>query len=423
MSCVFCWFFVFVFGKTGWAAHNVEMDFYFSTGFFIFVVVNLRDMKKIVVAADSFKGSVSSIEVAEHVEQGIKSIFPACEVVKACIADGGEGTVKALVSSLKGEYVEVCVHDPLMRPVTSTYGIIEGGTVAVLEMASSSGLPLLHPDERNPLKTTTYGTGEMIADALHQGCRKLLVGIGGSATNDGGTGMLSALGFRFYDKEGYELKGGGEILSQIANIDDLCLIEGLKDTEIKVACDVNNPFSGPDGAAFVYAPQKGADSRMVEELDLGLKHFAQVIKSYNGIDVESILGAGAAGGLGGSFAAFLGAKLMSGIQMVLEAIRFREMIEDADLIITGEGKLDAQTVMGKAPRGVLDVAVLQGIPVIAIGGSVEDTEMLNRQGFAGVFSIQSGPVTLDKAMDPGYTCRQIERTVSQLMLFARKMKP
>ena len=370
MNCVFCWFFVFIFEKTALAAHNVGMDFYFSIGIFIFVIANLSEMKKIVVATDSFKGSVSSIEVAEHVEQGIKSIFPACEVVKALIADGGEGTVKALVSSLKGEYVEVCVHDPLMRPVTATYGIIEGGTVAVLEMASASGLPLLRPDERNPLKTTTYGTGEMIADALRRGCRKLLVGIGGSATNDGGVGMLSALGFCFYDKEGNELKGGGEILSQIAYMNDFCLIEGLKDIEVKVACDVNNHFSGPNGAAYVYAPQKGADSRMVEELDLGLKHFARVIKSFNGIDVESIPGAGAAGGLGGGFAAFLEAKLMSGIQMVLEAIRFREMIKDADLIITGEGKLDAQTVMGKAPCGILDVAASQGISVIAIGGFV-----------------------------------------------------
>lgn len=380
------------------------------------------NMKKIVIAADSFKGSVSSIEVAGYVEQGIKAVFPACEVQKVYIADGGEGTVEALVSSLEGEYVEVNVHDPLMRPVTATYGI-EGGTVAVLEMASASGLPLLQPDERNPLKTTTYGTGEMIVDALRRGCRKLLVGIGGSATNDGGTGMLSALGFRFYDKKGDELKGVGEMLSQIAYIDDHCLIDGLTDAEIKVACDVNNPFSGPNGAAYVYAPQKGADSHMVEELDRGLKHFAGIIKSYNGTDVELIPGAGAAGGLGGGFAALLGARLMSGIEMVLEAIRFREMIKDADLIITGEGKLDAQTAMGKAPCGVLDAAALQGIPVIAIGGSVENAELLNNRGFAGVFSIQPGPVTLEKAMEPGYACRQIERTVSQLMLLIKSFEP
>lgn len=328
-----------------------------------------------------------------------------------------------MVSSLKGEYAEVRVHDPLMRPVTATYGIIEGGTVAVLEMASASGLPLLQPDERNPLKTTTYGTGEMIADALRRGCRKLSIGIGGSATNDGGTGMLSALGFRFYDKNGNELKGGGEILSQIASIDNRYVMAELANAEFTVACDVTNPFSGPDGAAYVYAPQKGADGRMVEELDLGLKHFAGIIKSYNGIDVESIPGAGAAGGLGGGFVAFLGAKLMSGIEMVLDAIRFREMIKDADLIITGEGKLDAQTAMGKAPCGVLDAAALQGIPVIAIGGSVENAELLNNRGFAGVFSIQPGPVTLEKAMEPGYACRQIERTVSQLMLLIKSLEP
>ncbi|MDR2921241.1 MAG: glycerate kinase [Tannerella sp.] len=380
-------------------------------------------MKKIVIAADSFKGSVRSIEVAEYVEQGIKSVFPECEVRKVYIADGGEGTVEALVSSLNGKYVEVNVHDPLMRPVVATYGILEEGTVAVLEMASASGLTLLKPEERNPLKTTTYGTGEMMADALQRGCRKLLVGIGGSATNDGGTGMLSALGFRFYSKEGNELKGGGEILSRIASIDNRYVMEELANAEITVACDVTNPFSGPDGAAYVYAPQKGADSCMVEELDRGLKHFADVIKTYNGIDVELIPGAGAAGGLGGGFAALLGARLVSGIEMVLETIRFREIIRSADLIITGEGKLDLQTAMGKAPRGVLDAAALQGIPVIAIGGSVENTGMLNEQGFAGVFSIQPGPVTLEKAMEHDYTCRQIVRTVSQLMLFVGKMKP
>lgn len=379
-------------------------------------------MKKIVVAADSFKGAAGSMEVAGSVEQGIKAVFPACEVTKVYVADGGEGTVEALVSSLHGEYVEVNVHDPLMRPVVATYGMLEEGTVAVLEMASASGLPLLRPEERNPLQTTTYGTGEMIADALRRGCRKLLIGIGGSATNDGGTGMLSALGFRFYDKEGNELTGSGEILPQIASIDDRFRMKELADAEITVACDVTNPFSGPEGAAYVYAPQKGADQRMVEALDRGLKHFAGVINAYNGIDVETIPGAGAAGGLGGGFAAFLGAGLVSGIEMVLETVRFRELIHGADLIITGEGKLDVQTAMGKAPRGVLDAAARQGIPVIAIGGSVENAELLNEQGFAGVFSIQPGPVTLEKAMERDFTCRQIERTVSQLMSLIKRIK-
>lgn len=378
-------------------------------------------MKKIVVASDSFKGSVSSIVVAEHIEQGIKSVFPACEVKKTYIADGGEGTVEALVTSLKGSYVQVGVHDPLMRPVSARYGLIEDGKTAVMEMASASGLPLLKPEERNPLKTTTYGTGEMIIDALQHGCRKILMGIGGSATNDAGVGMLSALGYRFLDKDGNELKGGGEILPHIVHIDDIHIPEELNNVEIIVACDVNNPFSGPDGAAYVYALQKGADSGMVEELDQGLKHFAGIIKSYNGIDMELIPGAGAAGGLGGGFAAILGAKLVSGIRMVLDTIRFQEIIRNADLIITGEGKLDMQTAMGKAPRGVLDVAALQGIPVIAIGGSIEDAEILNKQGFAGVFSIQPGPVTLEKAMEPAYTRQQIIRTVSQLMSFIKEL--
>ena len=242
-------------------------------------------MQKIVIAADSFKGCLTSKQVAESVERGIRNVFPYCEIAKVFIADGGEGTVDALVETLKGELVTVKVHNPLMRPVDAYYGIIEGGKTAIIEMALASGLPLIAPEERNPMKTTTFGTGELIKDALMKGCRRFLVGIGGSATNDAGTGMLQALGYRFFDTGGYELGGGGEILSQIEKIDDSNIIEGIKESEFFVACDVTNPFSGKSGASFVFAPQKGADPEMVRLLDKGLIHFAGVIKNFNGKDI------------------------------------------------------------------------------------------------------------------------------------------
>ena len=234
-------------------------------------------MKKIIVAIDSFKGSLASYEVACAFERGFLREFPQAEVRKVSVADGGEGTVEALVQTLGGEQVRIVASDPLMRGVEVCYGIVDGGRTAVMEMSAASGLPLLAPEERNPLKTTTYGTGEMIADALARGCRKFLVGIGGSATNDAGVGMLRALGFRFLDAEGCELVGGGEILDKIASIDDSGVLEALRESEFVVACDVTNPLYGPEGAAYVFAPQKGADAAMVEQLDGGLRIFADVV--------------------------------------------------------------------------------------------------------------------------------------------------
>ena len=371
-------------------------------------------MKKIVIASDSFKGSLTSAQVAESVEWGIRAVFPGCEVRRMYIADGGEGTVEALVDSTGGKRVHCTVSGPLGQPVEAVYGVF-GNDEAVMEMSAASGLALLTPAERNPMKTTTRGTGEMIRHALDRGCRRLLVGIGGSATNDAGTGMLQALGFRFLDSAGRELGEGGEILGRIAAIDASGVPTEVFETNYTVACDVTAPFSGPTGAAHVFAPQKGATPQMVAELDAGLAHFAGIIKRFNGADIRDFPGAGAAGGLGGGFKALLGARLVSGIEMVLDAIGFRAAIADADLIITGEGKLDAQTAMGKAPRGVLDAARKAGVPVVAIGGAVEGVDELNSQGFAAVFPIVPGPVTLERAMESEYAQANIERTVAQIM--------
>lgn len=379
-------------------------------------------MKKIVIASDSFKGSLTSKQVAESIEKGIFNVFPNCVTDKVFIADGGEGTVDALVETLKGDLITVKVHNPLMRPVHAYYGIIENGTTAIIETALASGLTLIAQEERNPMKTTTYGTGELIKDALLRGCRRFLIGIGGSATNDAGTGLLQALGYRFFDSTGNELGKGGEILSKIERIDDSQVIKEIKNSEFIVACDVKNPFSGKTGASYVFAPQKGADQEMVEMLDAGLKHFAGIVKRYYGIDIDNIPGSGAAGGMGGGLKAFLNASLVSGINIVLETIDFESRIKNADLIITGEGKLDAQTAMGKAPRGVLEMAQNNNIPVIAIGGSVEAYNELNKQGFTAVFPVLPAPVTLEKALEPDFAKANIENTITQIIRIIKNLK-
>mgnify|MGYP002514942343 CR=1 FL=1 len=371
-------------------------------------------MKRVTVAVDSFKGSLSSLEVAEAFACGFHRVFPHCEVEKVAVADGGEGTVEALVQTLGGERVSVMVHDPLMRPIEACYGIVNGGRTAVIEMSAASGLPLLTAQERNPLKTTTYGTGEMIADALGRGCREFLIGIGGSATNDAGVGMLRALGFRFLDSEGAELVGGGEILERIATIDTSAARKELSECEFIVACDVTNPLYGPEGAAYVFAPQKGADAAMVERLDRGLRVYARAIERFNGVQVDRIAGAGAAGGLGGGFKALLGARLEPGIDMVLNAMQFDKIISGSDLVITGEGRIDRQTTMGKAPSGVLRAAQAQGIPVVAIGGAVQPCKELGESGFAAVLPIVAGPVTLDVAMLRDVATENVRRTAAQI---------
>ncbi len=373
------------------------------------------NIRKVVIAADSFKGSLSSGEVARSVERGVREVFPCCEIVGLHVADGGEGTVEALHATMGGELISARVADPLMRIVEARYLITDSGRTAVVELASASGLTRLGDSERNPMETTTYGTGQLIADALSRGCRNFLVTLGGSATNDAGTGLLQALGFRFFDASGAELGQGGKMLGRIARIDDTALAAGVRESAFTVACDVRNPFSGRDGAAYIFAPQKGADPRMVEALDHGLKNFAEVVAGHNGAGIDLIQGAGAAGGAAGGLVALLGAELVSGIDMVLCAAGFEAMLDGADLVITGEGRLDSQTAMGKAPRGVLDAAAHHRVPVIAIGGAVEESAALNRQGFAAVFPILSGPATLEEAMHSGTAGGNITRTVEQIM--------
>ena len=372
-------------------------------------------MKSITIAIDSFKGSLSSARVAEAAEKGIRAVLPNCSVQKISIADGGEGTVEALVETLQGEIIEITACDPLMRPITVRYGLVDGGSTAVIEMSAASGLPLLTAEERNPWLTTTYGTGEMIADALRRGARRLLIGIGGSATNDAGMGMLEALGYKFYDTDGTLLTGCGGNLSRVARVDDSEAMPALKECQITVACDVKNPLYGPTGAAYVFAPQKGADAEMVERLDAGLKNFASVVSTHFGGNAELREGAGAAGGLGYCFSALLGARLQSGIDMVLEAIDFAKRIEQSDLIITGEGRIDSQTVMGKAPSGVLNAASVQGIPVVAIGGAVESSEALRQSKFAAILPIVAGPVSLDEAMREEVAAANVSRTIEQIV--------
>ena len=372
-------------------------------------------MKKIVIASDSFKGSLSSAEVAACGERAVHRLCPDCKVVQLPVADGGEGTVETLTAALGGQSVTAIVHDPLGRLITARYGWIAQEQTALIEMAAASGLPLLPLEERNPWLTSTYGTGELIQNALERGCHKFLIAIGGSATNDGGMGLLQALGFRFLDAEGKELPGCGGSLQQIQQIDSSGVLVDLAQCQFTVACDVTNPFYGPTGAAYVFAPQKGADAEMVEALDQGLRHFAQLIHTTQGIAIDQLAGAGAAGGLGGGLVAFLNARLTPGIEMVLDALRFDTQITGADLIITGEGKLDAQTCMGKTPLGILRRAQQQGIPVVALGGAVEASEALNQCGFLAVFPILPYPTSLTEAMDSSFTQQNIERTIAQVL--------
>lgn len=369
---------------------------------------------KIVIASDSFKGSLTSAEVAAAAERGIKAVYPDCEVICVNVSDGGEGTMEAIIDVLGGEVITTLVSDPLGRPITAHYGI--AGNKAIIEMAAASGLTLLQPEERNPWLTSSYGTGEMIMEAIHHGCRHLLIGIGGSATNDAGTGMLQALGFRFFDAQGQAITDcrGGR-MQDIARIDDSAVPQAVRQSQFIVACDVDTPFCGPEGAAPVFAPQKGADTNMVTRLDAGMASLAQVIKDTYHINIVPLAGAGAAGGMGGGFRAFLNATLQRGIEMVLDAIDFDRIIQDAYLIITGEGKIDFQTAKGKTAAGVLSHARKQGIPVVAIGGCIEMCESVEQMGFAGIYPIIEEKVPLEIAMQSDIAASNIENTVKKIL--------
>lgn len=369
---------------------------------------------KIVVASDSFKGSLSSTEMATAAARGIKSVYPDCEAVAVSVADGGEGTVDAVVEALGGKIVTATVNDPLGRPILARYGVV--GKMAVIEMAAASGLTLLTDEERNPWLTSTYGTGEMIMDAVKRGCRDFLVGVGGSATNDAGMGMLQALGFRFYDIDDQEIIDGcGGRLQDVARIDDTGVMDAIRQCRFTVACDVDTPFCGSEGAAYVFAPQKGADMEMVTRLDSGMVAFAKVIEKTYGMDLTSMAGTGAAGGMGGGFYVFLNATLKRGVDMVLDAIDFDSIIRGADLVITGEGKIDYQTVKGKTAAGVLARAKAQDIPVVAIAGSVEKCESVEQMGFAGVYAIWEEEMPLEVAMQSNTAAANVEKTVKKIV--------
>lgn len=380
-------------------------------------------MKKIILAFDSFKGSANSLDIARAAKEAILKEYPLCNVITFPIADGGEGTTEAICTGLNVDKVSCSVHDPLMAPIDVTYGITKDGTTAVLEMAAASGLPLIPDRLRNPMNTSTYGTGEVILDALNKGCRHFIMGLGGSATNDAAIGLLSALGVRFLDNSGNILEPKGSNLIHITSIDDSLFHPAIKESFFTLACDVNNPFYGPQGAAFVYAPQKGASQEEVVALDKGLRHYAAIIKKQKGMDISSTPGAGAAGGMGGGLLPFLQATLKPGIDTILDILHFRESLQDADLVFTGEGKLDAQTAMGKALGGVLKTAREQHVPVIALGGGVESSALLNKMGFTAVLPIQPTPVSLDKAMQKEFTLDNIGRTVTQLIRIIQCFNP
>ena len=325
---------------------------------------------KIAIAPDSFKGTLTALEAAECIERGLRRELRNISVRKIPMADGGEGTVRAIVDATKGRLKRAKVHDPLGRPIWAEYGVTGNGRMAVIEMAAASGLVMLQASERNPLRTTTLGTGELIRAALRTGARQILIGIGGSATNDGGMGMARALGVRFLNKNGCEIPEGGGSLGELARIDKSGLSPRLNRVQIEVACDVDNPLVGRRGAARVYAKQKGATPEAIRVLDRHLRHFARIVHKDIGVDMEHVAGAGAAGGLGAGLMAFLGATLRPGIDLVADAIDLPRRIAGCDLVITGEGRTDSQTLHGKAPMGVIREARKQGIPVLLISGSI-----------------------------------------------------
>ncbi|GMQ57613.1 glycerate kinase [Vallitalea sediminicola] len=353
-------------------------------------------MKKIVIASDSFKGTMDSINVCNIVEEGIKNIRPEINTVTIPIADGGEGTVDAFLNAIGGKKVTKTVTGPLFDKIEANYGILDDGS-AVIEMAQASGLPLVEGRE-NPLKTTTYGTGELIRDALEKGCKKIIIGIGGSATNDGGVGMASALGVKFLQEDNTEIDLTGEGLGSLATIDTSNLNAKISDCQFIVACDVDNPLYGENGASYIFAPQKGADKEMVKLLDENLKHYAGIVNRDLEINLQKYKGSGAAGGLGAGLVAFVNAELKSGINILLDAVDFDNIIVDADLIITGEGKIDGQSLRGKVPVGIADRAIKYHKPVIAIVGAIGDeTDALYERGISSIFSINQRPEAFEIA--------------------------
>ncbi|MBB6714978.1 glycerate kinase [Clostridium gasigenes] len=357
---------------------------------------------KFILAPDSFKESMSSKEACDAMERGIKKIIPEAECIKVPMADGGEGTVEALIGATNGTFHKVNVIAPLGNKVEAVFGILGNKKTAVIEMASASGIQLVKRDERNPLITTTFGTGQLIKAALDLGVKHIVVGIGGSATNDGGAGMIQALGGKLLDRKGEEISFGGGALGNLDRIDISELDLRLKDTVIEVACDVTNPLVGETGASAVFGPQKGATEEMVKELDNNLLHFSRIIKETLGKDVAYIEGAGAAGGLGAALLSFLNAELKRGIDLIINHTELKEKIKGADFVFTGEGAIDDQTIYGKTPMGVAKVAKQQGVKTIAFAGKVgEGVDNLYAIGITSIFSIMQGVSNLDNALKDG----------------------
>ena len=366
---------------------------------------------KIIIAIDSFKGSLTSTEAGKAVEESILQAYPDWQTDIIPIADGGEGMLTVMLNATQGKKQIVWAHNPCMELTQAEYGISADGTTAFIEMATISGLPLIREEQRNPMKTSTFGTGEQIRDALEKGCTRFIIGIGGSATNDAGTGMLQALGYRFLNRKGEPLGQGGEILSEIKSIDTSGICPLLKNAHFIVACDVKNPFYGPEGAACVFAQQKGADDAMITTLDEGMRNFAQVIAQETGRDIAHVAGSGAAGGMGGGMMAFLNAELKSGADLLLEISRFDERAAHADLIITGEGRIDKQSLMGKIPGKILAKGIELGIPVIALAGCIEDETLLKEAGFAGIYAITPEEMPIEKAMKKDIARENIQKTM------------
>lgn len=371
--------------------------------------------KKILLAFDSFKGSLTSEEAGEAAARAVRAVSPEFDPVVVPVSDGGEGLTRSLVHALEGCLIRARAQEPTGAPIEALYGI--SGDTAIIEVAEASGLTLVPKEKRNPLLTTSYGTGMLIRDALRRGCRKFIIGLGGSATNDAGTGMLRALGWRFTDRDGREVGPGGAETGRIASIDDSQVIPEVRESAFIGACDVGNPLTGGNGASYIFGPQKGADSAMCGILDSSLASFARIVAETVGEDLSDFPGAGAAGGIGFALKAFLNARLQPGIDIMLDSVGFDEMLDDAALVITGEGKLDAQTCMGKAPLGVLRRALKKGVPVIALGGSVnkEALPRLLECGFKDVIPIQEEPFDLAEAMKPGTASENIGLTVGKIL--------
>jgi len=353
---------------------------------------------KIVICPDSFKGCLGSLEVAGAIKDGVKEIFPDAQYISLPMADGGEGTVDALLFAIGGKKYKADVLDPLGRKVKAEYAVLSDGT-GVLEMASASGLPLLRTNEKNPLITSTYGTGQIILELVKKKVKSILIGVGGSATVDGGTGMAKALGVKFYSKSGENLQEGGGFLGDLEKIDISGINRDALKTKITVLCDVNNPLTGKYGASRIFGPQKGADKKMVNILEKNLKHYAKIIKKQIRKDIEHIPGSGAAGGLAAGLVAFLNAELKEGAHFIAEKIKLEKNIKDSHLIITGEGKIDSQVKYGKAILAVIQISKKYKKPVVAICGQISgDLKFLHKYGLSAVFPITPGPITLEESI-------------------------